>query len=130
LLEPKLRRLIELEPDSPLAYNALGYIFADRNMHLAEARELIEKAHSLSPNCPFILDSMGWVLYRQGDLPGALAYLKRAYVLRQDPEIAAHIGEVLWHLGRKEEAKKMLREAQLKFPTSDVLLKTIREFIH
>jgi Flp pilus assembly protein TadD len=75
----RLRKLIELQPESAQAYNALGYSYADRNMRLAEARQLIEKALHLSPNDPFILDSMGWVLYRQGDLEGALSYLQRAY---------------------------------------------------
>ncbi|HAY28564.1 MAG TPA: pilus assembly protein TadD, partial [Candidatus Accumulibacter sp.] len=93
VVESRLRKLIELQPNSAQAYNALGYSYADRNIRLEEARQLIEKALQLAPNDGFILDSMGWVLYRQGDLEGALDYLQRALAQRQDPEIAAHLGE-------------------------------------
>jgi tetratricopeptide (TPR) repeat protein len=128
LLESRLRKLIELRPDSAQAYNALGYSFAERNLRLSEARELIEKALKLAPEDSFILDSLGWVLYRQGDLPGALANLERAYAKRSDPEIAAHLGEVLWVLGRKEEAGRILREAQQKFPTNEALADALKKF--
>jgi len=128
LMESRLRKLIELQPDSAQAYNALGYSYADRNTRLPEARQLIEKALQLAPNDPFILDSMGWVLYRQGDLEGALGYLQRAHSQRADPEIAAHIGEVLWMLGRKEEARLTLREAQKKDPSNEVLTEAIKRF--
>ncbi len=128
LMESRLRKLIELQPDSAQAYNALGYSYADRNVRLPEARQLIEKALQLAPNDPFILDSMGWVLYRQGDLEGALGYLQRAHSQRADPEIAAHIGEVLWMLGRKEEARLTLREAQKKDPSNEVLTEAIKRF--
>jgi Flp pilus assembly protein TadD len=105
LLESRLRKLIELRPESAQAYNALGYSYAERNLRLPEARELIEKALQIAPEDSFILDSMGWVLYRQGDLPSALTHLERAYTRRDDPEIAAHLGEVLWVSGRKEDAR-------------------------
>ncbi len=127
LAETRLRRLIELRPDNPQAYNALGYSYADRNVRLAEARELIEKALALAPDDGFILDSMGWVLFRQGDLPGALSHLERAYAKRGDPEIAAHIGEVLWAQDRKDEARKILFEAQKKYPDNETLSATIRK---
>lgn len=127
-MESRLRKLIELQPDSAQAYNALGYSYADRNIRLPEARQLIEKALQLAPNDPFILDSMGWVLYRQGDLEGALGYLQRAHSQRPDPEIAAHTGEVLWMLGRKEEARHTLREAQKKDPSSEILTEAIKRF--
>jgi len=130
LLETRLRRLIELQPDKAQAYNALGYSFADRNMKLPEARQLIEQALKLSPDDVFILDSMGWVLFRQGDLAGAQSYLERAYAQRSDPEIAAHLGEVLWRLGRKDEAQKLLLEAQKKHPDNESLTKAISEFAH
>jgi tetratricopeptide (TPR) repeat protein len=125
LMESRLRRLIELRPDDPQAYNALGYAFADRNERLPEARQLIEKALSLSPDDAAILDSMGWVLFRQGDLPGALSYLERSHGQREDPEIAAHLGEVLWTMGRQDDARRLLADAQKKFPSSDVLSRTV-----
>lgn len=128
LMDQRLRRLIELRPDNPQAYNALGYAYADRNERLAEARELIEKALALAPEDGFILDSMGWVLYRQGDLSGALSYLERSYAKREDPEIAAHLGEVLWAMGRQDDARRLLQSAQKNHPTNDLLSEAIRKF--
>ena len=128
LLESRLRRLIELRPDQPQAYNALGYSYADRNMNLAEARQLIEQALTFSPDDVFILDSLGWVLYRQGDLSGALKQLEHAYALRADPEIAAHLGEVLWHAGRKDDARLVLQEALEKHPDNESLAKAATQF--
>lgn len=128
LMEIRLRRLIELRPDNPQAYNALGYALADRNERLPEARQLIEKALALAPEDGFILDSMGWVLYRQGDLAGALSYLERSYAKREDPEIAAHLGEVLWAMGRQDEARRLLLSAQKSHPTNDLLSEAIRKF--
>jgi tetratricopeptide (TPR) repeat protein len=127
LLESRLRRLIELRPDNPQAYNALGYSYADRNERLPEARQLIEKALALAPDDAAILDSMGWVLFRQGDLPGALSYLERSYDKHKDPEIAAHLGEVLWVMGRQEEARHLLSDAQNKYPSNTVLSDTVRK---
>lgn len=128
VLETRLRKLIELQPESAQAYNALGYSYADRGLRLSEARTLIEKALTLSPDDTFILDSMGWVLFRQGDLPGALSYLERAYAKRSDPEIAAHLGEVLWAMGRKDDAQKTLLEAQKKHPENEVLTEAVKKF--
>ena len=76
---------------------------------------------TLAPDDSFILDSLGWVLYRQGDSAAALTTLERAYALRADPEIATHLGEVLWTMGRKDEAARFLKEAAGKFPDSEVL---------
>jgi len=126
VMESRLRRLIELRPDNPQAYNALGYAYADRGERLQEARQLIEKALALSPEDGFILDSMGWVLFRLGDLNGALVYLERSYAKREDPEIAAHLGEVLWALGRQDDARRLLLEAQKRHPANEVLSGTIR----
>lgn len=128
IMERRLRRLIELQPENGQAYNALGYSFADRGIQLTEARELIEKALALMPNDTFILDSLGWVLYRQGDLPGGLAALERAYGMRDDPEIAAHLGEVLWFMNRKDEAQKLLRAAQKKHPDNEPLADAVKKF--
>lgn len=129
IMESRLRKLIELRPDSAQAYNALGYSYAERNMRLIEALALISKALRLAPNDPFILDSMGWVLYRQGDLPAALTYLEQAYALRDDPEVAAHIGEVLWTLGRVEDAQRTLQEAQKKHPANEALAAAVKKFV-
>ncbi len=128
LMEKRLRRLMVLQPESAQAYNALGYSYAERNLKLDEARTLIERALSIAPNDYYIVDSLGWVLYRQGDLAGALAQLERAYAARPDPEVAAHLGEVLSALGRVDEARRVLREAQQKFPDSDVLAEALRKF--
>ncbi|MDR2788459.1 MAG: tetratricopeptide repeat protein [Candidatus Accumulibacter sp.] len=126
LMENRLRRLIELHPDNPQAYNALGYAYADRNERLPEARRLIERALALAPDDVAILDSMGWVLFRQGDLPGALSYLERSFGKREDPEIAAHLGEVLWVMGRQDDAWRLLSDARKKFPSNAVLSETTR----
>jgi tetratricopeptide (TPR) repeat protein len=126
LLESSLRKLIKLRPDHAHAYNALGYSLADRNVRLDEAKELIEQALKLAPDDSFIIDSLGWVLYRQGKREEALKELQRAYAGRQDPEIAAHLGEVLWVLGRRSEAQKVWDEALQKTPSNDVLLKTVQ----
>lgn len=126
ILESSMKKLISIKPDHAHAYNALGYSFADRNMRLAEARELIERALKLAPDDAFIIDSMGWVLFRQGELEQALGHLKRAYTLRPDAEIAAHLAEVLWTMGRQPEAEVVLKEAGEKHPGSDILLKTIQ----
>ena len=126
LLESNLRQLIELKPDHAHAYNALGYSLADRNERLPEARKLIEKALELAPEDYYIMDSMGWVLYRMGDLNGAAQQLRRAWKGRPDGEIGAHLGEVLWVLGERAEAEAVWREALEASPDSDTLQKTIQ----
>lgn len=128
ILESSLRKVIRIKPDHAHAYNALGYSLADRSLRLAEAREFIETALKLAPDDAFIIDSMGWVLYRQGQTEEALKYLRRAYAGRQDPEIAAHLGEVLWTTGRRAEAEKIWNEALTKAPANDTLIKTIKRF--
>jgi tetratricopeptide (TPR) repeat protein len=128
LLETNLRKLISLQPDHAHAYNALGYSLADRSLRLPEAQGLIEKALQLSPDDPFIIDSMGWVLYRMGKSKQALEYLRKAYGARPDPEIAAHLGEVLWVAGEHREAEKIWLEATKKTPGNDALNSTIKRF--
>jgi len=128
LLESHLRRLISLQPDSAQAYNALGYSLADRNLRLDEAAQLIDKALSLAPEDPFILDSKGWVLFRQGKPAAALDALQKAYGQKPDAEIAAHIGEVLWSLGRRDDALSVWREAAKAHPTNEALTATIKRF--
>lgn len=128
VLESNLRRVIEMRPSHAHAYNALGYSLADRNQRLEEARSLIETALKLAPEDSYILDSMGWVLFRLGQNAEALTYLRRAHEARPDAEIAAHLGEVLWALGRQDEARKVWGEALRAQPKNDVLQGTIKRF--
>lgn len=128
VMEQQLRKLIQLKPDHAQAYNALGYSLADRNERLPEALGLIEKALELSPDDYFILDSMGWVQYRLGKLDQALDYLRRAYAEKPDPEIAAHLGEVLWHKGQRDEARKTWQDALGAYPDNEVLRNTTKKF--
>ncbi len=103
-MERLLRRVIELKPDNQNAYNALGYSLADRKVRLEEARTLIQKAVQLAPDDPFIADSLGWVEYRLGNTTEAMRILEDAYKRRPDPEIGAHLGEVLWAAGQRDRA--------------------------
>jgi len=128
VLESSLKRLIQLRPDHAHAYNALGYSFAERNIRLPEAKQLVEKALALSPDDFFIVDSMGWVLYRMGDLKGAAEQLRRAWRGRADGEIGAHLGEVLWMLGERDEARSIWQEAQKASPGNETLQKTLKRF--
>ena len=128
VLETQLRKLIKIKPDFAQAYNALGYSFADRSVKLEEANKLIAKALELSPNDHYIMDSMGWVQYRLGNLDKAFEYLNKAYNLQNDSEIAAHLGEVLWNQGKQDEASKIWAEALKVSPENDALLKTIKKF--
>jgi tetratricopeptide (TPR) repeat protein len=128
VMEGNLRKLIEIRPDHAHAYNALGYSLADRNQRIDEAHRLIETALKLSPDDPFILDSMGWVLYRMGRGKEGLTFLQRAFKMRPDPEIAAHVGELLWATGQQGEALKVWREALKEHPTNEVLQSTIKRF--
>ena len=125
VMEKSLRRVIAKTPDNQHAYNALGYSLADRNVRLKEARQLIEKALGMAPNDPFIMDSMGWVEYRMGNLGAAEAQLRKAYALRSDPEIAVHLGEVLWKKGEQEEARKLWRDAMAKDAKNEALKNTL-----
>ncbi len=126
LMETRLRRVIELQPDHAHAHNALGYSLADRNLRLEEAEALIVRALELSPDDPFILDSLGWVRFRRGDGAAALAHLERAYAKRQDAEIAAHLGEVLWSLSRRDDARRILDQALAAHPENTLLVDTAR----
>lgn len=129
IAEKQLRRIIQNRPDNPQAYNALGYSFADRKVNLKEARYLIERALSLNPDDHFVIDSMGWVLYRLGALDESLHYLKLAHKAQADAEIAAHLGEVLWVKGQKEEATQILRDAFVQHPENEALKNTIKRYL-
>lgn len=124
-MERLLRRVIELKPDHQHAYNALGYSLAERNVRLPEARTLIKKALELSPGEPSITDSLGWVEYRLGNREEAIRLLRGAYQARPDPEIGAHLGEVLWSAGQSEEARRVFREARSRDAQNDVLRETL-----
>jgi Flp pilus assembly protein TadD len=118
-------KAIELKPDYAHAYNALGYSLADRNLRLTEALQLIEKARQLAPDDAFILDSLGWVRYRLGDLKLARENLQAAYTARPDAEVAVHLAEVLWTMGEQDAARKLLREVRAKEPTNPLLKSTV-----
>ncbi|HEU4622145.1 MAG TPA: tetratricopeptide repeat protein, partial [Burkholderiaceae bacterium] len=125
VMEKALRRVITLRPDDPHAYNALGYSLADRRLRLDEARQLVEKAVQLAPDDPFIADSLGWVEYRSGNFKRAIEILERAYAIRPDAEIAAHLGEVLWAAGERARAEALWRSAKERDPSNETLVETL-----
>ena len=124
-MEVSLRRIIALDPDNQHAYNALGYSLADRNLRLEEAYKLIRKASELAPDDPFIMDSLGWVYFRMGNLKEAETLLRRAHSLRPDPEIATHLGEVLWITGQRDAAREIWRKANQMDPGNNTLKNTL-----
>ena len=125
VMEKLLREVMALAPDNHHAYNALGYSLAERNVRLQEAYTLIARALEMAPGDPFIMDSMGWVQYRLGKLDEAEKYLRNAYALRRDPEIAVHLGEVLFQKGQQAAAQELWREARAKDPQNDTLRSTL-----
>lgn len=127
-VEKDLRQVLKIKPDSAMALNALGYTLADRTNRHQEALKLIESARKIDPDDPFILDSLGWVKFRLGRLEEALDDLNKAYSSRPDPEIAAHIGEVLWSMGRRQEAQTTWQDALKQNPEHDQLLQVIKKF--
>ena len=126
VVEAKLTRLIELKPANAHALNALGYTLVDRTPRVAEGLALIERALVLSPDDPFILDSVGWAHYRMGRLDDAEKHLRRAMEQRPDPEIAAHLGEVLWTKGERALAQDLWQSQLKSAPDNAVLLETVR----
>ena len=125
VLERDLRHLLISDPDNADALNALGYTLADRTDRLAEAYSFIERALQLRPDEPAILDSMGWVLYRLGKAEQAEPYLRRALEMTFDAEIAAHLGEVLWAMGRRDDARSVWEKAMDEDPKHEYLLRVI-----
>jgi tetratricopeptide (TPR) repeat protein len=117
----ELREMLRRNPDDPIALNALGYTLADRTTRYDEALRYISRALELSPGNAAVTDSMGWVQYRLGNLEAAIVYLRQAWALDRDPEIAAHLGEVLWHSGQPEEAEAIWYESLEEHPDSRVL---------
>ncbi len=124
-LEEDLLAILEREPDHVDALNSLGYTLADRTDRYEEALTYIERANELRPNVAYILDSLGWVHFRLGNLDQAREFLHRALALEQDAEIAAHLGEVLWVQGNREEARNVWNRALELTPDSAIILKAI-----
>ena len=125
-MEKLLRQVIADKPDYHQAYNALGYSLADRKIRLPEARELIQKALEFAPNDPFIQDSLGWVEFRSGNLNKAEQILQAAFQSRPDPEIAAHLGEVLWSMGQQAQARTIWSKGAAQNPDNETLRETMQ----
>lgn len=128
-MERDLREVIDIKPDHAHALNALGYTFAERGIRLDEAEGLIRKAIELQPEDAFILDSLGWLHFRKGRIDDALVHLKKAYGIRRDAEIAAHLAEVMLANGQREEAQALLRSALVEHPQHDSLLAMLRKVL-
>ena len=124
LMEQLLKEAIKIKPDYAYAYNALGYSYADRNIKLADAKKYIEIALSISPNNHYIMDSMGWLHFRMGNIEIALQFIEKAYKIQKDPEIAAHLGEILWKMGKLKQAEIVWEESIKTYPSNTVLLET------
>ena len=129
MLESDLARLIQMEPDNAHALNALGYHLVDTNIRLDEAADYLEKAIALQPNDAAIMDSVGWLRYRQGNFAEAAELLRAAYGLFPDGEIAAHLGEVLWVDGREAEAKEVWEKGLAASPDHEKILQVMRKFL-
>lgn len=128
--EQMMRKVIQVKPDHAQAYNALGYDMLDRNERLQEGMSLVEKASQLAPEDAAIIDSVGWGHYRLGNLSKSLEFLRRAYSANPDPEIAAHLGEVLWMKSEKEQAKKIWNDALKLNPDNTALQEVMKKFMH
>jgi Tfp pilus assembly protein PilF len=115
-------------PENATVLNALGYTLADRTTEYKEAEKLIKKALKLQPDSAAIMDSYGWVLYRLGEYEEALVELQRAYEVLEDPEVAAHLVEVLWKMDRSDESVEQLVEAEERWPESP-LLENVRTLV-
>lgn len=125
--EADFRKILVIDPENTATLNALGYTLADRTQRYQEALELIDRARVAEPENAAIIDSYGWVLYRLGRLPEALVQLRRAFTLQKDPEIAAHVGEVLWVMGQKDEARRYFDEARKLDPENRSLQRALEK---
>lgn len=128
LFESDMRELVKLDSSNAHAMNALGYALAERGERLEEAKTLIEQAYKLNPNDPAIIDSMGWLYFKLGDYKASVKHLRHAYELMKDPEIAAHLGEVLWLAGDHDEARELMKTAMDESPGDDRLREVQRKF--
>lgn len=129
LFEQTLRKLLQVAPDHAQAYNALGYSYLERNIRIEEGMQLVEKAYQLAPDDAAIADSVGWGYYRLGRLDKSVEFLRRAFTANPDPEIAMHLGEVLWVQGSKDEAKKVWQDTLREHPDNEPLRSIIKKFI-
>lgn len=129
LAEQDMRRILEIDPENVRALNALGYTLADRTDRYEEAFEFIQRAYARKPDDPAIIDSMGWVNYRLGNLEEARAYLQQAWEMTRDGEIGAHLGEVMWMQGDRDEARRIWNESQESAPDNPVLQKVLDRFM-
>lgn len=125
----ELRRILKQDPEDATALNALGYTLADHGLELRDAYRYIRKAYKLEPDNPAVVDSMGWVEFRRGNNAKAIEYLRRAYEIEADPEIAAHLGEVLWVDGATDEARQIWEQAAEAAPDHPVLKKVMERFL-
>jgi tetratricopeptide (TPR) repeat protein len=128
VFEQFMRKLIKIKPDNAQAYNALGYGLLERNERIPEAMQLVEKALQLAPDDAAIMDSVGWGYYRSGKLDESVTMLRRAYAGNANPEIAAHLGEVLWVRGDKAEARKIWQDSLKENSGNEQLQAVIKKF--
>ncbi|MBP9713167.1 MAG: tetratricopeptide repeat protein [Sterolibacterium sp.] len=128
VMERHLRKLIRIKPEDAHAYNALGYSLVEHGQRFEEAAKLIDQGLTLAPEDAFIIDSKGWLLYKRGEREAALSTLQKAYEIRADPEIAAHLGEVLWVSGKTDEATKVWEAALKTSPANRLLRETYKKF--
>jgi tetratricopeptide (TPR) repeat protein len=129
LAEQDMRRILEIDPDNVRALNALGYTLADRTDRYEEAFEFIQRAYAREPDDPAIIDSMGWVNYRLGNLEEARGFLQQAWEMTRDSEIGAHLGEVMWMQGDRDDARRIWKESQESGPDNPVLQKALDRFM-
>ncbi len=127
-MEEDLQAILAQDPNSSIALNALGYTLADKTDRLEEAQAYIERAYILNPNDPAIIDSLGWVYFKLGDLEKAEILLTQAYTMFKDQEVAAHLGEVLWVQNKKEQALKVWIDGLRHNPTGKTLIDTLKRF--
>jgi len=128
LAESDLREIISAQPDNAAAINALGYTLADMTERYDEAEQLILQAYELQPDDASIIDSMGWISYRLGRLPEAEGYLREAWKTMRNAEVAAHLGEVLWVSGQKDEARSIWRLGRELESNNEILIGTMQRF--
>jgi tetratricopeptide (TPR) repeat protein len=129
LAEQDMRRILEIDPENVRALNALGYTLADRTDRYEEAFEFIQQAYARKPDDPAIIDSMGWVNYRLGNLEEARNFLQQAWDMTRDGEIGAHLGEVMWMQGDRDDARRIWKESQESSPDNPVLQKVLDRFM-
>jgi Flp pilus assembly protein TadD len=124
-----LEKLMQERPDDPVLMNALGYTLADHSLDLGRAEGLIHKALLVTPDSPAVLDSLGWVRFRQGDSKGAVSELEHAYSLEHDSDIAAHWGEALWTSGKHQDARRVWAAAVARERDAPLLKATMARFL-